>query len=73
MKENIKCVDLLLTSAVAAVIALAIHHEIRKKQARKFIRHLQSRPDAGAKKPETNSVGQSGSRPQNEAERGNAD
>lgn len=42
MRANIRSIDLLLAGAIGAGIALAIHHEIRKKQAQKFIRHLQN-------------------------------
>ena len=42
MRANIRSIDLLLAGAIGAGIALVIHHEIRKKQAQKFIRHLQN-------------------------------
>lgn len=51
MKTNIRCIDLLLTGAIGAGIALVIHHEIRKKQAQKFIRDLQTRANTEPNAP----------------------
>ena len=55
MKANIRCIDLLLAGAIGAGIALVIHHEIRTKQAQKFIRDLQTRAKTEPKAQEAKS------------------